>query len=134
MARLGVDRTGLFNGLIPVTSLAAVVLTGTGTITPLRSLGALAVLAGVILGLGRVPPGPAGTVNPADHSAEPSADPTTVGTRPGFPAGFPAGFRAGSPAGFLTSVCTSAPQDLPVTGLGSQQVPGNDMDAPSMPR
>ena len=45
MERLGVDRTGLFNGLIPVTSLAAVALTGTGTITPLRLLGALAVLA-----------------------------------------------------------------------------------------
>src|SRR6266576_161490 len=53
MERLGVDRTGLFNGLIPVTSLAAVALTGTGTITPLRLLGALAVLAGVILGLSR---------------------------------------------------------------------------------
>jgi len=51
--RLGVDRTGLFNGLIPVTSLAAVALTGTGTITPFRFLGALAVLVGVILGLGR---------------------------------------------------------------------------------
>jgi len=51
MERLGVDRTGLFNGLIPVTSLAAVTLTGTGTITPPRLLGALAVLAGVILGL-----------------------------------------------------------------------------------
>ena len=36
MERLGVDRTGLFNGLIPVASLAAVALTGTGTITPLR--------------------------------------------------------------------------------------------------
>ena len=65
MERLGADRTGLFNGLIPVTSLAAVVLTGTGTLTPLRLLGALAVLAGVILGLGRVPQDPAGTVNPA---------------------------------------------------------------------
>ena len=53
MERLGVDRTGLFNGLIPVTSLAAVTLTGTGTITPLRLLGALAVLAGVLLGLSR---------------------------------------------------------------------------------
>jgi drug/metabolite transporter (DMT)-like permease len=61
MARLGTDRTGLFNGLIPVTSLAAVVLTGTGTITPLRSLGALAVLTGVILGLGRTLPVPAGS-------------------------------------------------------------------------
>jgi drug/metabolite transporter (DMT)-like permease len=53
MERLGADRTGLFNGLIPVASLAAVALTGTGAITPLRFLGALAVLAGVILGLGR---------------------------------------------------------------------------------
>jgi drug/metabolite transporter (DMT)-like permease len=53
MERLGVDRAGLFNGLIPVTSLAAVALTGTGTITPLRLLGALAVLAGVLLGLTR---------------------------------------------------------------------------------
>jgi len=43
-----VDRTGLFNGLIPVTSLAAVALTGTGTITitPVGLLGALSVLAG----------------------------------------------------------------------------------------
>ena len=55
MERLGADRTGLFNGLIPVTSLAAVVLVGTGTITPLRLLGALAVLTGVIIGLGRTP-------------------------------------------------------------------------------
>ena len=53
MERLGVDRTGLFNGLIPITSLAAVALTGTGTITLLGLLGALSVLAGVILGLGR---------------------------------------------------------------------------------
>ena len=67
MERLGVDRTGLFNGLIPVASLAAVALVGTGTITPLRFLGALAVLGGVILGLGRAPQIPAGTVNQADH-------------------------------------------------------------------
>ena len=63
LERLGVDRTGLFNGLIPVTSLAAVALTGTGTITPLGLLGALSVLAGVILGLSRAPQAPAGTVN-----------------------------------------------------------------------
>jgi drug/metabolite transporter (DMT)-like permease len=61
MERLGVDRTGLFNGLIPVASLAAVALVGTSTITPLRFLGALAVLAGVVLGLGRAPQVPAGT-------------------------------------------------------------------------
>jgi drug/metabolite transporter (DMT)-like permease len=51
MKRLGVDRTGLFNGLIPITALAAVALTGTGTITPLQVIAALTVLAGVILGL-----------------------------------------------------------------------------------
>jgi drug/metabolite transporter (DMT)-like permease len=51
MQRLGVERTGLFNGLVPVTSLAAVSLTGTGTITAFGLLGALAVLGGVILGL-----------------------------------------------------------------------------------
>ena len=53
MKRLGVGRTGLFNGLIPVASLAAVALVGTGTITPLQFLAALTVLAGVLLGLGR---------------------------------------------------------------------------------
>jgi drug/metabolite transporter (DMT)-like permease len=61
MKRLGVDRTGLFNGLIPIASLAAVALAGTGTITPLRFLAALTVLAGVILGPGRTrkfPPAP----------------------------------------------------------------------------
>ena len=52
MKCLGVARTGLFNGLIPIASLAAVALVGTGTITPLQFLAALAVLAGVILGLG----------------------------------------------------------------------------------
>jgi drug/metabolite transporter (DMT)-like permease len=56
--RLGVDRAGLFNGLIPVTSLAAVALTGTGTITPVRLLAAVAVLAGVILGLSGARPVP----------------------------------------------------------------------------
>jgi drug/metabolite transporter (DMT)-like permease len=73
--RLGVDRTGLFNGLIPVTSLAAVALTGTGTVTPSGLLGAFAVLAGVILGLGRARQIPAGTVNQAARSAQPSAGP-----------------------------------------------------------
>src|SRR4029077_15044991 len=76
LERLGVDRTGLFNGLIPVTSLAAVALTGTGTITPVRLLGALAVLAGVLLGLRRARQVPASTGNQPDHSAEPSAEPT----------------------------------------------------------
>lgn len=50
LARLGVEKTGLFNGLIPITSLIAVALVGTGTVTPLRMAGALAVLLGVVLG------------------------------------------------------------------------------------
>jgi hypothetical protein len=47
----------------PVASLAAVALVGSGTITPLGFLGALAVLAGVILGLGRASRVPVGTAN-----------------------------------------------------------------------
>jgi len=66
MKRLGVDRTGLFNGLIPITALGAVALTGTGTITPLQVLAALTVLAGVILGLGGTPNPDAGRA-PADE-------------------------------------------------------------------
>ena len=66
------DRTGLFNGLIPITSVAAVALTGTGTITPLQVLAALTVLVGVSLGLGRTRQNPASTVNQADQ--RPRAD------------------------------------------------------------
>jgi drug/metabolite transporter (DMT)-like permease len=76
MTRLGVDRTGLFNGLIPITSLAAVALAGTGTITPLQCLAALTVLAGVILGLRRTPQAPARTVNQAGQHPQPSAETT----------------------------------------------------------
>src|SRR5690242_16306040 len=82
MKRLGVDRTGLFNGLIPITALAAVALTGTGTITPLQLLAALTVLVGVLLGLGRTPPASAGTALPfppgepaPEHSAVAGAAP-----------------------------------------------------------
>jgi drug/metabolite transporter (DMT)-like permease len=80
MERLGMDRTGLFNGLIPVTSLAAVTLTGTGTITPLRLLGAVAVLAGVLLGLSRARQVPVGTVIQAVSTPEPT---TTLKVVPG---------------------------------------------------
>ena len=85
MKRLGVDRTGLFNGLIPITALAAVALTGTGTITPLQFLAALTVLAGVALGLGRTPPTNAGTTNQADQRPQPSAE-TALPSPPGEPA------------------------------------------------
>src|SRR5215475_9365956 len=75
MKRLGVDRTGLFNGLIPITALAAVALTGTGTITPLQVLAALTVPAGVLLGLGRSsdPQTNARTVNQAGQRPPPGA-------------------------------------------------------------
>ena len=49
--RLGVARTGLFNGLIPVASLAAVAVVGTGTVTSTLVLGAVVVLAGLLFGL-----------------------------------------------------------------------------------
>jgi drug/metabolite transporter (DMT)-like permease len=89
MKRLGVDRTGLFNGLIPIASLAAVALTGTGIITPLQFLAALTVLAGVILGLGRAPQAPAGTVNQAGPRPHPSAE-----TTPASPQSQPAPSRS----------------------------------------
>ncbi len=57
MARLGTQRTGLFNGLIPVTTLLAVALAGTGEVTPMRAAGAVAVLVGVVLGLTGAPRG-----------------------------------------------------------------------------
>ncbi len=78
MQRLGVDRTGLFNGLIPIASLAAVALAGTGTITPLQCLAALTVLAGMILGLGGTPQIPPGTGNQAGQRPQPSAETTLV--------------------------------------------------------
>src|SRR5262249_2652947 len=83
LERLGVDRTGLFNGLIPVTSLAAVALTGTGTITPLGLLGALSVLAGVILGLSRAPQASAGIVTQAGQHPQPSAEPPPISPHSG---------------------------------------------------
>jgi drug/metabolite transporter (DMT)-like permease len=87
MKRLGVDRAGLFNGLIPIASLAAVALTGTGTITPLQFPAALTVLAGVILGLGRTPQVPARTRTKRDdrrHAPESggmNADPGPLALR-----------------------------------------------------
>jgi hypothetical protein len=53
---------------------AAVALTGTGAIRPLRFLGALAVLAGVILGLGRARQVPAGNKDQAGQRAQLSAE------------------------------------------------------------
>jgi drug/metabolite transporter (DMT)-like permease len=85
MKRLGVNRTGLFNGLIPLASLAAVALAGTGTITPPQCLAALAVLAGVILGLGPTPQAPARTASQQGQRPMLSA-----GTAPASPHSQPA--------------------------------------------
>jgi drug/metabolite transporter (DMT)-like permease len=49
--RLGAERTGLFNGLIPIASLVAVAVIGAGTVTGMQLAGAIGVLAGVTLGL-----------------------------------------------------------------------------------
>jgi drug/metabolite transporter (DMT)-like permease len=61
MERLGVERLGLFNGLIPIASLIAVAISSTGTVTGVRVLGALAVLAGLVFGLSRDPATPDAT-------------------------------------------------------------------------
>jgi drug/metabolite transporter (DMT)-like permease len=83
MKRLGVDRTGLFNGLIPIASLAAVALAGTGTITLLQCLAALTVLAGVTLGLGHTPQAPARTVTQAgQHPQTRETTPLSPQTEP----------------------------------------------------
>jgi drug/metabolite transporter (DMT)-like permease len=80
IARLGAERTGLFNGLVPIASLIAVAVigTGTGTGTGMQLAGALSVLAGVTLGLTQRAGPPADTRQPAallakaheDHDAD----------------------------------------------------------------
>ena len=67
--RLGAERTGLFNGLVPIASLIAVAVIGTGTVTGMRLAGALSVLAGVTLGLTQRAGPPAGTRRPGGRSA-----------------------------------------------------------------
>jgi drug/metabolite transporter (DMT)-like permease len=49
--KLGVERAGLFNGVIPVATLAAVSAVGTGTVSGLQAAGAAAVAAGILVGL-----------------------------------------------------------------------------------
>jgi drug/metabolite transporter (DMT)-like permease len=136
MERLGVDRTGLFNGLIPVTSLAAVTLTGTGTITLPRLLGALAVLAGVLLGLSRARQVSVGTVNQADHSAQPSAEPAPhplVRARSRLSAGqlveFAEQSREGVPGDYLLAV-RLGDDGLPAAPPGSDHHAGVRLTEP----
>jgi drug/metabolite transporter (DMT)-like permease len=108
MERLGTDRTGLFNGLIPVASAAAVTVTGTGTVTPLRLLGALAVLAGVLLGLSHARP-----VRPAQW---PSTTRGLPRLEPGPPVSGRRRYAAGPPPsrpGTTTSSFPSCPSSCP---------------------
>jgi hypothetical protein len=49
--KLGVERAGLFNGVIPLAALAAVSAVGTGTVSGLQAAGAAAVAAGILVGL-----------------------------------------------------------------------------------
>lgn len=103
--RLGAERTGLFNGLIPIASLIAVAVIGTGTVTVMQLAGALSVLAGVTLGLTR------------SASQDRGAVPRLMGSRevidtiyPGSPGGGGSAARAGSLAGLLSGprVCSAA--------------------------
>ena len=56
MEKLGVERAGLFNGVIPLAALAAVSAVGTGTVSGLQAGGAAAVAAGILVGLTRSRP------------------------------------------------------------------------------
>jgi drug/metabolite transporter (DMT)-like permease len=58
VARLRVDRAGLFLGLIPVTALAVAAGLGSDTITPLKAFGALMVGGGVAFGVSAAPAAP----------------------------------------------------------------------------
>ena len=54
--KLGVERVGLFSGVIPVSALAAVSTVGTGTVSGLQAAGAAAVAAGILVVLTGPPP------------------------------------------------------------------------------
>jgi hypothetical protein len=67
VGRLGAERTGLFNGLVPIASLIAVAVIGTGTVTVMQLAGALSVLVGVTLGLTQRAGSPADTRRPGRY-------------------------------------------------------------------
>jgi drug/metabolite transporter (DMT)-like permease len=51
LSRLGVERTGLFAGLIPISALLCSALVGVSALTPLRGLGAGLVGLGLVYGV-----------------------------------------------------------------------------------
>lgn len=57
VGRLGVERAGLFVGLVPVSALIGGIVLGTGSFSPTSPLGALVVGAGVVLGISSPRPG-----------------------------------------------------------------------------
>jgi len=73
VGRLGVERSGLFAGIVPVSALLSAALIGETSLTPLRVLGALAVAAGVSVGVTRPPvppPAPDFTTDPEGQAIE----------------------------------------------------------------
>lgn len=81
VVRLGVERAGLFTGLIPVAGLASVALVGTGTADPAKLAGALVVGAGILLGLRAGRPPAAGQDNARRRTRQrPPPDKTTPAT------------------------------------------------------
>jgi drug/metabolite transporter (DMT)-like permease len=53
--RLGVERAGLFSGVLPVSALACSALLGVATVTPARLAAVAVVAAGVTFGVRAVP-------------------------------------------------------------------------------
>jgi drug/metabolite transporter (DMT)-like permease len=107
--RLGAERTGLFNGLVPIASLIAVAVIGTGTVTGMQLAGALSVLAGVALGLTQRAGPPADTRRPQRY-------PPPQQTRPGEPARQPA--SAATWAVFVSPPCRTECQTATDGGTG----------------
>jgi drug/metabolite transporter (DMT)-like permease len=56
VGRLGVERAGLFAGVIPVSSLLSVAVVGTSSVTPLKLAGSALVAGGIVTGMGRTRP------------------------------------------------------------------------------
>jgi drug/metabolite transporter (DMT)-like permease len=77
VGRLGVDRAGLFVGLVPISALVGGVLLGTGTLSLPGLLGTLLVGGGVALGIAGRPSPP--TSEPASPAAIPDPPIQAIG-------------------------------------------------------
>jgi drug/metabolite transporter (DMT)-like permease len=72
VGRLGVDRAGLFVGLVPVSALVGGVLLGTGTLSPTGLIGTVIVGGGVALGIGGGTPTAARSASVSTPNSDPS--------------------------------------------------------------